>query len=153
MFQVCLELILYHFTFNIEIWSSHCGAVETNPTRKHEVVGLIPGLAQWVKDLALLQVQVADTAQIWCCCGSDVGRQLQLQLDPQPGNLHMLGCGPQKEKKKKKSNLLPYRSLYIPFCLWCVYTENHQKILCFCFQLSNVFKGTQELSIIISVLF
>ena len=25
----------------------------TNPTRNHEVVGLIPGLAQWVKDLAL----------------------------------------------------------------------------------------------------
>ena len=24
----------------------------TNPTRNHEVVGLIPGLAQWVKDLA-----------------------------------------------------------------------------------------------------
>ena len=25
----------------------------TNPTRNHEVVGLIPALAQWVKDLAL----------------------------------------------------------------------------------------------------
>ena len=25
----------------------------TNPTRNHEVVGLIPGLAQWVGDLAL----------------------------------------------------------------------------------------------------
>ena len=25
----------------------------TNPTRNHEVEGLIPGLAQWVKDLAL----------------------------------------------------------------------------------------------------
>ena len=25
-----------------------------NPTRKHEVAGLIPGLAQLVKDLALL---------------------------------------------------------------------------------------------------
>ena len=24
-----------------------------NPTRNHEVLGLIPGLAQWVKDLAL----------------------------------------------------------------------------------------------------
>ena len=33
--------------------SSHCGTVKTNPTNKHEVVGSIPGLPQWVKDLAL----------------------------------------------------------------------------------------------------
>jgi len=26
----------------------------TNPTRNHEVAGLVPALAQWVKDLALL---------------------------------------------------------------------------------------------------
>ena len=35
-------------------WSSHRGATEMNPTRKHEVVGLIPDLTRWVKDLALL---------------------------------------------------------------------------------------------------
>ena len=34
-------------------WSSHRGAAEMNPTRNHEVAGSIPGLVQWVKDLAL----------------------------------------------------------------------------------------------------
>ena len=33
--------------------SSHCGAAETNLTGNHEVAGLIPVLAQCVKDLAL----------------------------------------------------------------------------------------------------
>ena len=33
--------------------SSRHGIVETNPTKNHEVAGLIPGLVHWVKDLVL----------------------------------------------------------------------------------------------------
>ena len=32
--------------------SSCCGSAETNLTSIHEAVGLIPGLAEWVDDLA-----------------------------------------------------------------------------------------------------
>ena len=35
------------------VGSCRRGAAETNPARNHEVADSIPGLPQWVKDLAL----------------------------------------------------------------------------------------------------
>ena len=76
----------------------------TNPSRNHGVAGSIPGLAQWVRDLALpwAVVYVADVARIPSCCGCGVGRWLQLWFNRWPGNLHMLRERPKNMAKKQK---------------------------------------------------
>ena len=49
-----VRFINWQLTLEVsDFQSSHCGAVQTNPTRNDEVAGFIPGLAQWVKDLVL----------------------------------------------------------------------------------------------------
>ena len=48
------RLLQQHPTSRVPaLGSSHCGVVETNLTRNHEVAGSIPGLTQWVQDPAL----------------------------------------------------------------------------------------------------
>ena len=82
--------------------SSHRGSALKNMTSIYENVGLIPGLAQWVKDPALLWavVWVADAAWILCCCGSGVGWKIQLRLDL--GTSICCNCGSKKKRQEKK---------------------------------------------------
>ena len=46
-------LISDKIDFKMNAMEFHRVTGEISPTRKHEVAGLIPGLTQWVKDLAL----------------------------------------------------------------------------------------------------
>ena len=61
----------------------------TNPTRNHEVLGSIPGLTQWVKDLALLW--------LWCRPAA-VAPTGPLAWEPP----YAVGVALKRKKKKKE---------------------------------------------------
>ena len=63
--------------------------METNPTRNHKVVGLIHGLAQWVKDLVLLW--------LWCRLAA-IAPIRSLAWEPP----YAMGAVLKRQKKKKK---------------------------------------------------
>ena len=71
-------------------WGSSCrGTTGSAASLQHWDPGSIPGPAQWVKDLVLLQLQRRS--------------QLQLRSDPWPGNPICRGVA-KKEKKKKRGH-------------------------------------------------
>ena len=75
----------------VEIRRSRRGSAVVNPTRIHEDPGSIPGLPQRMKDLGCHELwsRLQTTARIPHCCGCGVGRQLQFQFNPYPGNFRM----------------------------------------------------------------
>ena len=75
----------------IELWRSRCGSVVMNLASIREDTGLIPDLAQWVMDLALLWLWHRPAA-------AAVIRPLAWEPSI------CCGCGP---KKKKKNQALP----------------------------------------------
>ena len=80
----------------------------TNPTSNHEVVGSIPGLNQWVKDLALHGVglrcgmQVLPLHQLLrSCIAMAMAGSYNSDLTPSLGTSISRGCGLKKTKNKK----------------------------------------------------
>ena len=78
------------------------------------VVGLIPGLTQWVKDQVLpgAVVQVADVARIWHCC-SQCTPGAVAPIRPLAWELpYAIGAAPPAPKKRKKES---YNNMKLEF--------------------------------------
>ena len=87
-----------------KIRSSCRGAVEMNPTRSHEVAGLIPGLTQWLRiwhrDELWCRSHIGlDPVLLWLWCRSLATAPIG-PLAWEPPNA--MGSGPRKGKKTKK---------------------------------------------------
>ena len=67
--------------------------METNPTRNREVASLIPGLAQGVKDLALL----------WLWCRPEAAAPVQPLTWDSP---YAVGMALKRKRKKEKEKIL-----------------------------------------------
>lgn len=69
-----------------------------------EDAGSIPGLTQWVENLALLQAALwaADTVCVRCCCGCGVGLGCSSHSAPSMGTSICCRCSPKKRTTTKK---------------------------------------------------
>ena len=96
------------------------GAVETNPTRNHEIAGQISGLDQWVKVRALLWavLQISDTAQILLCCGCGQAGRYSSDQTPRLGTSTCRRCGPKKTGGKKKDSPSPKLKATLYAMVW-----------------------------------
>ena len=85
--------------------SSHRDAAEMNPTRNHEVVGSIPGLAQWVTDLALLWLwrRLAATTLI-----RPLAWEPPFSMGVAPKRQKRPKKNPKKQKQKQNKNKNPH---------------------------------------------
>ena len=79
----------------------------TNLTRQHGVVGLVPGLAQWIKDLALpVSYGVGrrcglDPKLLWLWCRPAAVALIRLLAWEPP---YAMGTDPEKTKRKNNNN-------------------------------------------------
>ena len=113
-----------------DLRSSHRGGtVETNAPRNHEVSGSslasLNGLRIW---MLWNVVEVADMAQIWCCCGSGVGQCCSSEWTPSLGTSICHGCGLKKQKKKKKDLILNVVCKYNITYMWKIKYDTYELI-------------------------
>ena len=104
--QRCIGRLTF-FLIKVKIWefpSWHSG----NEPKNYEVVGSIPGLAQWVEDWRRCH-ELQCRLQMWL--GSGVAVALakagshSSNSTPSLGTSTCCGCGPKKTKKKERKDL------------------------------------------------
>ena len=79
----------------------------TNPTRKHEIAGLVPGLAQWAKGSGVAMIcgvccrRGLDLALLWLWCRPAATALIRPLAWESP---YAAGAALEKTKKKKKKD-------------------------------------------------
>ena len=75
-----------------------------NPTSIHEEVGLIPGLTQWINDLALPQAAVqCKSLLLWLWCRLAAAAPIQPLTQESP---YTAGASLKRKKKKKSLQII-----------------------------------------------